>query len=59
MGKDYVVRVSEGEVTVDEGKESVDKFEVELTEAGMDKAALIAGENYENYEVREIGRAHV
>ena len=57
LGKDYVVRVSEGEVTVDEGKESVDKFEVELTEAGMDKAALIAGENYENYEVRVYFKA--
>ena len=57
-GIDYVVRVSKGAVNVSDGEdETIDKFEVELTDAGMEKVARIAGKDYADYEVRVYFKA--
>ena len=57
-GIDYVVRVSKGSVNVSDGEdETIDKFEVELTDAGMEKVARIAGKDYADYEVRVYFKA--
>lgn len=53
-GTDYILKVSSDSVTVGDDVKEIQKFEVSLTQAGMDKVAQIAdaADENETYEIR-------
>ena len=58
-GTDYKLTVTKNTIVSGSDNEEIYKFEVKLTAVGMDKVAKIAGENYDDYEVRVYFNAKI